>query len=108
MKKVDVHSHFLPEIYQAVLEQLGKTRPDGIASLPNWSPKEALAAMDRLGVETAFLSISSPGVHFGDDTAARTLARQVNEEGARLVREYPGRFGFFRIHAAAGRARGGC
>jgi hypothetical protein len=51
--------------------------------------------MDRLGIETAFLSISSPGVNFGDDVAARTLARQINEEGARLVREYPGRFGFF-------------
>jgi hypothetical protein len=68
---------------------------DGIASLPKWSLKEALATMDRLGVETAFLSISSPGVHFGDDAAARTLARQLNEEGARLVREYPGRFGLF-------------
>jgi predicted TIM-barrel fold metal-dependent hydrolase len=95
MKKIDVHSHFLPDIYQAALEKLGKTRPDGIASLPKWSPKEALATMDRLGIETAFLSISSPGVHFGDDAAARTLARQINEEGARLVREYPGRFGFF-------------
>jgi hypothetical protein len=54
MKKVDVHSHFLPGIYQAALEKLDKTRPDGIASLPKWSPKEALATMDRLGVETAF------------------------------------------------------
>jgi hypothetical protein len=75
MKKIDAHSHFLPDIYQAALEKLGKTRPDGIASLPKWSPKEALATMDRLGIETAFLSISSPGVHFGDDAAARTLAR---------------------------------
>jgi hypothetical protein len=63
-KVVDVHSHFLPDIYQPALEKLVKTWPDGIASLPKWSPKEALATMDRLGVETAFLSISSPGVHF--------------------------------------------
>jgi hypothetical protein len=37
MNKVDVHSHFLPDIYQAALEKLGKTRPDGIASLPKWN-----------------------------------------------------------------------
>lgn len=54
MKKVAVHSHFLPGIYQAALEKLGTKRPDGIASLTKWSPKEALATMDRLGVETAF------------------------------------------------------
>jgi hypothetical protein len=35
--------------------------------------------MDRLGIERAYLSISSPGVHFGDDVEARALARRVNE-----------------------------
>jgi predicted TIM-barrel fold metal-dependent hydrolase len=51
--------------------------------------------MDRLGIATSLLSISSPGVRFGDDAAARTLARQVNEDGKRLVESHPGRFGFF-------------
>jgi predicted TIM-barrel fold metal-dependent hydrolase len=78
-----------------LLKNLAKHGRTVLRPFPKWSPKEALATMDRLGVETAFLSISSPGVHFGDDAAARTIARQVNEEGARLVREYPDRFGFF-------------
>jgi predicted TIM-barrel fold metal-dependent hydrolase len=34
-------------------------------------------------------------VHFGDDAAARTLARQVNEDGNRTVEAHPGRFGLF-------------
>jgi predicted TIM-barrel fold metal-dependent hydrolase len=51
--------------------------------------------MDQLNIGTAFLSISSPGIHFGDDSAARTLSRQVNEEAANLVKTYQGRFVFF-------------
>jgi hypothetical protein len=51
--------------------------------------------MDRLGIATSLLSVSSPGVHFGDDGAARDLARQVNEEGHRAAEAHPGRFGLF-------------
>ncbi len=40
-------------------------------------------------------SISSPGVHFGDATAARDLARRCNEVSARLVSDHPTRFGAF-------------
>ena len=49
--------------------------------------------MDGLNIQTAMLSISSPGVHFGDDAQSRGLSRRVNEEGARLKGAHPGRFG---------------
>jgi hypothetical protein len=42
--------------------------------------------MDKLQIRTAVLSISSPGVHFGDDLKAKQLARRVNEEGTRGAR----------------------
>jgi hypothetical protein len=95
MTRIDVHSHFIPPVYRAALEAHGRAQPDGIAKLPEWSITEALAAMDRLNISTAFLSISSPGVYFGDDSAARILSRQVNEEAANLAKTYRGRFGFF-------------
>jgi predicted TIM-barrel fold metal-dependent hydrolase len=95
MSRIDVHGHFVPSVYRTALEANGLAQPDGIAQLPDWSITEALEAMDRLDISTAFLSISSPGVHFGDDSAARILSRQVNEEAADLVKTYPGRFGLF-------------
>ncbi|WP_327145431.1 amidohydrolase family protein [Nocardia sp. NBC_01327] len=95
MTRIDVHCHYLPDFYREALIANGHSHPDGIPGIPAWSESTALEAMDGLGVTKAYLSISSPGVHFGDDAAARDLARRVNEEGARVKRAHPGRFGFF-------------
>lgn len=94
--KIDVHQHVLPPSYVDALNAGGISSAGGIP-LPDWSPGAALEMMDRQGIETAILSISSPGVHFGDDTAARTLARMCNEYSARLIADHPGRFGGFAI-----------
>ncbi|MFJ6541680.1 amidohydrolase family protein [Streptomyces sp. NPDC091385] len=40
-------------------------------------------------------SVTSPGVHLGDDADARELARAVNEYGAEVVKDRPDRFGHF-------------
>ena len=96
-KRIDVHTHFLPDYYHDALVAAGITQPDGMPQIPAWSEAAALAAMDRLEVATAMLSISSPGVHFGDDRAARELSRRLNETAAQLVRARPDRFGFFAV-----------
>ena len=95
--RVDVHQHFLPDYYRAALADAGLSPPDGMAATPEWSPESALAMLDRLAIATAFLSISSPGVHFGDAAAARRLARRTNQDAAALAKAYPGRFGFFAV-----------
>jgi 6-methylsalicylate decarboxylase len=53
--------------------------------------------MEEGGVATSIISISDPGVHFGDDMAARALARECNDAGAKVVRDFPGRFGLFAV-----------
>ncbi|MEV5716884.1 amidohydrolase family protein [Amycolatopsis mediterranei] len=92
---IDVHAHFVTDSYVREATAAGHAHPDGMARWPTWSAAEHLELMDRHGIETALLSMSSPGVHFGDDAAARRLAREVNQEAAGLAARHPGRFGFF-------------
>jgi predicted TIM-barrel fold metal-dependent hydrolase len=93
--RIDVHAHYLPSFYRQALIDAGYSHPDGIRSIPEWDADSSIRVMDSLGVAFAILSISSPGVHFGDDMNARALARRVNEEGRRLSEAYPERFGYF-------------
>ncbi|WP_425826952.1 amidohydrolase family protein [Streptomyces fractus] len=92
---IDVHAHFLTDAYVAAATAAGHAHPDGLAYWPTWSPEDHLKLMDEGSIATSVLSMSSPGTHFGDDTAARALTRQVNEYGASLVHDHPGRFGLF-------------
>lgn len=94
-RRIDVHAHFVPDFYARALLDAGIEHPDGIKAAPEWSEEAHLATMDRLEVEVAMLSISTPGVHFGDDAAAEELARAVNEEAAAVRSRHPGRFGSF-------------
>jgi aminocarboxymuconate-semialdehyde decarboxylase len=51
--------------------------------------------MDDAGIDVSIVSLSTPGVHTGDDIKARALARRCNEFSAELVRSRPDRFGAF-------------
>ncbi len=92
--RIDVHFHYLsPEYREKMIDAVGGS-PDGFAA-PQWSAEAALAMMDRMGIVTGMLSVSSPGVHFGNDGKARVLARSVNEFAARTMTDHRGRFGGF-------------
>jgi predicted TIM-barrel fold metal-dependent hydrolase len=91
---IDFHAHIVPGFYRDAAITAGVTSPDGMPGFPDWSTDAALAMMDRNGIALAVASVSSPGVHFGDDAAARRLARAVNEFNAGLAAQYPERFAF--------------
>jgi len=91
--RIDVHSHYLPPGYAETATAALGAVPDGMPRMPDWDPATTLEVMDRQGIATAMLSVSSPGVHFGDDDAARGLARSVNEFAARNAQDHRGRFG---------------
>jgi 6-methylsalicylate decarboxylase len=94
---IDVHHHILPPVYLAQARDRLIAQQQGYlpARILQWSPQNALAEMDQNGVATSIVSISTPGIWFGNVQSARTLARKCNEYAAQLVNDYHGRFGFF-------------
>jgi aminocarboxymuconate-semialdehyde decarboxylase len=87
---VDTHHHVLPDFFWRATNE-GDSPVGGIAPAP-WSPASALSFLDDAGIDVAVTSISTPGVHLGDDRAARALARRCNEFSANLIRDHPARF----------------
>ncbi|GJF30567.1 amidohydrolase [Kitasatospora sp. NE20-6] len=89
--RIDVHQHMMPPVWaEAVVDA-----PNGPPFVPAWSEEDALRAMDAVGTRKGILSVTAPGVHLGDDAAARRLARAVNVFGAEVVGRRPDRFGLF-------------
>jgi predicted TIM-barrel fold metal-dependent hydrolase len=87
--RIDIHHHIAPPAYVAEMKSMlfGPTL--------GWSPQRSIEDMDKAGVATAITSITTPGVWLGDDQQGRRVARACNEYGARMMGDFPGRFGLF-------------
>jgi predicted TIM-barrel fold metal-dependent hydrolase len=94
---IDVHHHLYPpryrtETYERFVREVGPV----LAPISlKWTPDNALDKMNQAGVATAINSVSTPGVWFDDGETGRARARECNEFGAQLARDFPGRFGMF-------------
>jgi len=93
--RIDVHAHFLPDVYARALDSAGLKTLDGGFPVPKWSPEAAIAMMDGQQIATAIVSLSSPSAHFLPPAERPKLVGAVNDAGAGLVRTHPGRFGYF-------------
>ena len=89
--RIDVHHHLSSPGFIAEISG----RRTGQVPLMKWTVAQSLDDMDQGGVATSILSISEPSVFFGNYDAARSLARETNDFGAKLIADYPGRFGMF-------------
>ncbi|MGH6753511.1 MAG: amidohydrolase family protein, partial [Bradyrhizobium sp.] len=89
--RIDVHHHLSPPTYVTASNESGFGDP----LMKNWTIEKTLADMDKAGIATAMLSVTTPAVNFTKGDAARRLCRESNEYAAKLVAEYPGRFGNF-------------
>ena len=94
---IDVHHHTVPPFWfeevKGAIEKQGGGRV--VPNWLGWSPARAIEEMDKNGIATAMLSISTPGIWFGDVAQARRLTRGVNEYAARMGADRPGRFGLW-------------
>jgi len=89
--RIDVHHHVSPPSYIAA----ANASNFGEALMKNWTVEKSLADMDKAGVASAMLSVTTPAVSFTSGDAARKLARECNEYAAKLTADHPGRFGSF-------------
>ena len=89
--RIDIHHHFAPPAWIAEV----KGRPMLQPANTNWTPGRSIEDMDRGGVAAAVVSITNPGLWFGDAAVTRRLARACNDYGAKLVQDHPKRFGLF-------------
>lgn len=97
--RIDTHHHIFPPKWLA--EERERILADAQA-IPReqqlaWTPSGAIEAMDQAGTATAIVSVSSPGVSFGNVEQSRRLARVCNDYGADLIRDHKGRFGMFAV-----------
>src|SRR5262245_37429685 len=75
-RRIDIHQHFVSPSFLATLGAKNAVAPvPGFAAWKGYTAARAVEALDRVGIATAMLSITAPGVWFGDLQEARALAR---------------------------------
>src|SRR5262245_38364108 len=89
--RIDIHHHFAPPAWVAEV----KGRPLLQTANTTWTPEKSIEDLDLAGSAAAVISITNPGLWFGDNQATTRVARACNEYGAKLVQQYPTRFGLF-------------
>jgi predicted TIM-barrel fold metal-dependent hydrolase len=90
-KRIDVHYHVAPPAWADELNRRRLMNP----AWNGWSVAKAVEDMDRDGVARSIVSVTTPGVWFGDAAQARILARTCNDFAAKLRVDHPTRFGIF-------------
>ena len=89
--RIDMHHHFAPPAWIEAV----RGRPLLQPANTRWTAAQSLEDMDRGGVAAALVSITNPGLWFGDRAQTERVARACNDFGATLVHDHPGRFGLF-------------
>ncbi len=89
--RIDTHHHLFSPAYVAELVRANQAPP----IVRGWSLAKTLDDMDKAGVATAIMSVTTPQVSLADAANASRVARESNEWAARLGKDYPGRFGSF-------------
>ena len=90
-RRIDLHHHFAPPVW--VTDVTGNP----LLNIANtrWTVQQSIEDMDKGGVSVSVISITNPGLWFGDAAQARRLARACNDYGAKLVQDHPARLGLF-------------
>lgn len=94
--RIDVHHHIMPPEYISALSSVN-INTSAKVQFPKWDVDRSLAFMERQNIAAAVLSISAPGIHFGDNEFAQKLARKCNVFSAGIISKHPERIGAFAV-----------
>lgn len=95
MRRIDTHQHLLPDFYRKAMKDNGIGDLPSLA-WPQWSEESALQTLVDLEIDTAIVSVSTPGTTFLSSAAdAAALSRDLNDYTAGFAASSGGRFGFF-------------
>jgi len=92
---IDFHHHARPAAFFEALAETGRTTMGGRPFPKGWTIPEALAFMDRMGINTAVASAPDADLLYRDRPVAVRLARILNELFSECIRSHPARFGAF-------------
>jgi predicted TIM-barrel fold metal-dependent hydrolase len=94
--RIDVHHHISPRFYTEAIgpEKMVNTYAASRTAAYDWTPALAIEDMNRGGTATSITSIYS-GTHLAEHKDAARLARECNEYAAKMMQDYPARFGMF-------------
>ena len=94
-RKIDFHCHAILPAYIRGMEKLGI---DSVAEegypLPKWTLEDHLKFMSEAHIDYSILSMPTPHIYRGDEGLAAQVAREINEEMAKLCRDHADKFGF--------------
>jgi predicted TIM-barrel fold metal-dependent hydrolase len=91
--RIDVHHHLFPPPFVARLLEHDHYLARGVAR--HWTPQVSLDDMDAAAIETAFTSITAPGLALVPRERLFAINRECNDFGARMMDDHRGRFGLF-------------
>lgn len=92
-RRIDTHHHVVPPFYRDWLTSKGLDA--GGLPIPEWSEEGSLDLMRRAHIQTAILSVSTPGVEPVSGADAASMARELNSYCHEVVTNRPDRFGYF-------------
>ncbi len=109
MPRWDLHTHYYPQSYFRLIEEVGGDfsfgqSPTGQTIIrfrgsrffgitpPMTDPRKRLEDMDRVGIDVEVLSLSTPNVYFAPPERQAEVARLANDAYAELIAKEPKRF----------------
>jgi len=93
-RRIDVHHHFASPQW---IRMVNTRQTQGYQTWQTYTPARAIEDMDRGGVVASLISITTPGIWFGNIDETRRYARQENEYGAKIVSDHKGRFALLAV-----------